>query len=266
MSKKSFDLRPKISVITVVYNGEAYLEKTVISVLEQTYPNIEYIIIDGGSTDGTLDIIKKYEEQIDFWVSEKDKGIYDAMNKGLQAATGEYINFLNADDIFYNNNVLHDIFIDTEAAERDIVYGDFCIVDRNDQPIRIIKAGILTKSAIKKGMIANHQSIFVRRSLAPLYDLTYKYKAEWNWLIDIIYNIKVPSTYYADIPIVYYKLGGFSQQGFHENFRERLQIMRQRFGWLHIIRSLPYLGRIYLGAFLRKLLNVDTLRKQSKRL
>jgi len=89
---------PLITIITVVYNGEKYLEETIKSVINQTYPNVEYIIIDGGSTDGTLDIIKKYEDYIDYWVSEKDKGIYDAMNKGILVSNGKYLLFLNADD------------------------------------------------------------------------------------------------------------------------------------------------------------------------
>ena len=106
--KKSYEDKPLISIITVVYNGDKYLEETVQSVLSQTYDNVEYIIIDGASTDGTIDIIRKYEDQIDYWVSERDKGMYDAMNKGIDAASGELINFMNAGDrlIFLDVNSL----------------------------------------------------------------------------------------------------------------------------------------------------------------
>ena len=99
--------KPLVSIVTVVYNGENFLEETIKSVINQTYENIEYIIIDGGSTDGTVDIIKKYEDKINYWVSEKDAGIYDAMNKGIEAFKGDYINFLNAGDSYVNNEVLN---------------------------------------------------------------------------------------------------------------------------------------------------------------
>jgi len=99
--KKSYEDKPLISVITVVLNGEKYLEETILSVLSQTYDNVEYIIIDGGSTDGTLDIIKQYEHAIDYWVSEKDRGIYDAWNKGLKTSIGDWISFLGCGDSYY---------------------------------------------------------------------------------------------------------------------------------------------------------------------
>ena len=100
---------PKITIVTISYNIVTYIEKTILSVVNQTYPNIEYIVIDGGSTDGTLDVIKKYSDKITYWVSESDKGIYDAMNKGIDAATGDWINFMNAGDVFYHNNVIDEI-------------------------------------------------------------------------------------------------------------------------------------------------------------
>lgn len=101
--KKSYEGKPLISVITVVFNGEKYLEETILSVLNQTYDNVEYIIIDGGSTDGTLDIIKKYDHAIDYWVSERDKGIYDAMNKGVVSSCGDWISFLGSGDSYYKD-------------------------------------------------------------------------------------------------------------------------------------------------------------------
>ena len=104
-SNKQNGAKPLISIITVVYNGEEFLEKTILSVINQTYDNVEYIIIDGGSTDGTVDIIKKYEDRIDYWVSEEDRGVYEAMNKGLKVAKGDYIAILNADDYYISDAI-----------------------------------------------------------------------------------------------------------------------------------------------------------------
>lgn len=126
-AKKSFEQKPLISIITVVYNGEKYLEETILSVINQTYENIEYIIIDGGSSDGTLDIIKKYEDKIDYWVSEKDDGIYEAMNKGIDIASGKWINFMNAGDNFYSNVVIQTIFKD-RSFEEIIIHGKVALL------------------------------------------------------------------------------------------------------------------------------------------
>lgn len=113
---------PKISIVTVCYNSVDSLEMTLLSVIKQDYDNVEYIIIDGGSTDGSVDIIKKYSDKISYWVSEKDGGIYDAMNKGITVATGKYINFLNAGDTFYDNYVLSSV---SRSIEKDtiVAYG-----------------------------------------------------------------------------------------------------------------------------------------------
>src|SRR5438105_14705 len=124
---------PRISIITVVYNNVANIEVTILSILNQTYKNIEYIVIDGGSTDGTLDVIKKYKDKISFWVSEKDNGIYDAMNKGIKVATGEWINFINSGDSYFDNDVLEKI-MEAEyfnATSIDVIYGNTQIITPN---------------------------------------------------------------------------------------------------------------------------------------
>jgi glycosyltransferase involved in cell wall biosynthesis len=126
---------PLISVITVVFNGENYLAETIRSVLNQTYENIEYIIIDGGSSDKTVDIIKKHEGQIDYWVSEKDKGIYDAMNKGIDLSNGEWINFMNAGDNYADKNVLFSIFGDREKSASDFIYSDTIMARKGSSEI-----------------------------------------------------------------------------------------------------------------------------------
>jgi glycosyltransferase involved in cell wall biosynthesis len=162
--KRSFQQKPLISVITVVFNSEHFLEQTIQSVLNQTYENVEYIIIDGGSTDRTLDIIRSYEDKIDYWVSEPDKGIYDAMNKGIDLATGEWVNFMNAGDRYYEAGCTSDIFhVDPKDAALiyghcELRYGDFT---------RIIRVNPV--SDLWKGMIFCHQSMFVKTSYMKKY-------------------------------------------------------------------------------------------------
>ena len=119
--KSSTPSEPLVSVITIVLNGEEYIEKTIQSVIRQTYKNIEYIVVDGGSTDATLDIIHQYENTIDYWVSENDKGIYDAMNRGIDLSTGWLINFINAGDLFYNNSTI--ATVSREIGSAGVIYG-----------------------------------------------------------------------------------------------------------------------------------------------
>jgi glycosyltransferase involved in cell wall biosynthesis len=149
--KNSYEDKPLISIITVVYNGEKYLEETILSVINQTYDNVEYVIIDGGSTDGTLDIIKKYEDKIDYWVSEKDCGIYDAMNKGILATTGDWVNFMNAGDILYDNSVI--INVVNSIVDEDLIYSDTYFTDNT-----------LCKCDIKFNKII-HQSLIYKKVL-----------------------------------------------------------------------------------------------------
>lgn len=112
----------KVTVVTVCYNAATVIEETILSVLSQDYQSMEYIVIDGGSTDGTVDIIKKYSDRIAYWVSEPDGGIYYAMNKAVEHATGDYVNFMNAGDTFFDSNVLKDIFYRKLYTE-DVIYG-----------------------------------------------------------------------------------------------------------------------------------------------
>ncbi len=158
--KNSYPDKPLISVITVVFNGELFLEETIKSVLNQTYDNVEYLIIDGGSTDGTLDIIKRYKNQIDYWVSEPDKGIYDAMNKGIALASGTWLNFMNAGDSFNTSTVLNEIFTDsTQFQNIDFIYSD----------TRFDGRSVLTCS-IEENII-NHQSLIYKKKVHSTHGL-----------------------------------------------------------------------------------------------
>jgi glycosyltransferase involved in cell wall biosynthesis len=152
---------PLITVITVVLNRRDDLETTIRSVLDQTYDNIEYVVIDGGSSDGTLEVIRKYSRDIDHWLSETDSGIYDAMNKGILYAHGMWINFMNAGDIFYDSTVIEDI-VSTMQGNADVIYGDHQIMYDKDSS-KIWKAQV--SDQLWKGMIFCHQSVFVRTDL-----------------------------------------------------------------------------------------------------
>lgn len=149
--------KPFVSVITVSFNADKYIEETIKSVIEQTYDNIEYIIIDGGSSDKTLEIIKKYEDKIDYYISEKDGGIYDAMNKGIEAAHGEWISFMNAGDIFFNKTVVEDIFLSNDFKGVDIVYGNHEVRYPNKKRVALAKE----MKNIWQGSCFSHQSAFI---------------------------------------------------------------------------------------------------------
>jgi len=174
--KKSFEDKPLVSIITVVFNGEKYLEQTIQSVINQIYDNVEYIIIDGGSNDDTLAIIKKYEDQIDYWVSEKDSGIYDAMNKGISLSLGEKIGIINADD-WYETNALTQLQINLECIEYGL--------------LRLIKSEleyqILRKSDIflNESMIP-HPTSFVSKSIYKklgFYNTNYKFSSDYEFML-----------------------------------------------------------------------------------
>ncbi|MBK6776501.1 MAG: glycosyltransferase [Flavobacteriales bacterium] len=155
--------RPLVSIVTVVYNGAATLERTIKSVLEQDYPNIEYIVVDGGSTDGTVDLLKSYDDRIDHWVSEGDKGIYDAMNKGVALCTGDWIALINADDWYEPNSVRRVIEAVQAQPHANIVHGDIWIhYEGGGRKMKYAKRnGFLLKYW---EMVLNHPSFFVRRS------------------------------------------------------------------------------------------------------
>lgn len=167
----------KISIVTVVYNGVESVENTILSVRNQTYNNIEYIIIDGGSIDGTQDVIKQYEEKVSYWVSEPDKGIYDAMNKGIKIAKGDWILFLNAGDVFFNHDLL--TVVQNELCDCDVLYGKTAIKQKNgDMSIRDFYPLWMDWKVIPYC----HQSVLIKRKflLEALFDTNYKIGADYN--------------------------------------------------------------------------------------
>ena len=167
------------TVITVTYNAEDTLLRTLKSVQEQTYKNIEHIIVDGNSTDGTVELIKKHEKKKTRWISEKDKGIYDAMNKATAMAHGGYICYLNAGDTFYEKKTVEKLIsVIQQYKHPDILYGETVIVDNKGKVLhnRRLKAPErLHWKSFKQGMLVCHQAFIIKRSIFEPYDLTYRY-------------------------------------------------------------------------------------------
>lgn len=184
--------RNKISIITISFNAIEGIERTICSVINQTYTNIEYIIIDGGSTDGTVDIIKKYENKITKWISEPDKGIYDAMNKGIKMASGEWINFMNAGDRFANKTVLAEIFKTDYPDNVKFLYSDNYFENRKGKRILAFHSHNVMK--------INHQSSIYRKSLHEergLYIVTPKII-----ISDLIFFLSIPNEYYKKVDTI----------------------------------------------------------------
>ncbi|MDF9830957.1 glycosyltransferase family 2 protein [Parabacteroides sp. PF5-6] len=186
---------PVFSIITVTYNAAQWLERTLLSVLRQSYPHVEYLIIDGGSTDGTVELIEQYQSGIAYWISEPDRGLYDAMNKGLRRATGDYVLFLNAGDCLHTANTLQEITASLKKSVSlpDVIYGDTQIVDAEGNSLglrRLRPPRRLTWKSFRMGMLVCHQSFIARREIAPSYDTTYKLVADYDWCIQCLKKAK----------------------------------------------------------------------------
>ncbi len=247
--KKSYENKPLISIITVVFNGEKYLEQTIQSVINQSYDNVEYIIVDGGSTDGTVDIIKKYEEQIDYWVSEEDKGIYDAMNKGIDLVTGDWINFMNASDGFVDEKVLIKVFNDN-ITNVDLIYGAIVLKDENMKSITNVYPKKFNRFNLLfwgTGTLC-HQAMFINKRRMEYYSLNFGLKGELSWYFSLVKKIKNYKK--LDFVIVNYSLGGKSSVDFKKNIREVLVVSFKRNGIFGVV-SLPLLAYSFIKNILR---------------
>jgi len=234
----------KVSIITVVYNGELLLEGTIRSIIDQTYDNIEFIIIDGASTDNTLSIIKKYESQIDFWMSEKDKGLYDAMNKGIQKATGDYIWFMNCGDHIHQKDTVANMVAQNELYA-DILYGEVMMVDddRNELGTRsqlttqkLPKE--LTWKSLKYGMVVSHQAFLPKRALAPQY-MEDNLSADIDWVIECLKRSKTRLN--TNLVLADFLIGGISKQRHKQSLIGRYKILQRHYGMVP-----NFLNHIYI--------------------
>jgi glycosyltransferase involved in cell wall biosynthesis len=185
--------KPLVSIITVVYNGEKYLEKTIQSVINQTYTNIEYIIIDGGSSDNTVDIIKKYDNYISYWISEKDNGIYNAMNKGIKIANGEIIAILNSDD-YYKSYAVENSVNNIINYNVDFSYANINIIDPKTNKSHLKKAVFKTniiKQKIYQEMVYPHITLFIKKSVYKeigLFDETFRIAGDHEFILRMYVN------------------------------------------------------------------------------
>ena len=225
--------RPKISVITVVFNGEAVIEKTIKSVSEQSFKNIEHWIIDGASRDSTIDLIKKYHHLK--WISEKDKGLYDAMNKGLQLSKGEYVIFMNAGDVFNDKDVLKNIF-ESNLPEADVYYGETIVTDESDKTIgmrRLKTPDKLTWKSFAMGMLVCHQSIIIRKEITDQYNINYRLAADIDWIIKALKKANIVVN--TKIIISRFQTGGLSRKNILPGLKERFKIMSEHYGLIPTI-------------------------------
>jgi glycosyltransferase involved in cell wall biosynthesis len=220
---------PKLTVITIVYNNVRDIERTMLSVLGQTYTNIEYIVIDGLSNDGTLQVIDKYRDRISKLISEKDKGIYDAMNKGLAIATGDYVIFMNSGDEFYDAGTVAAVF--ASANDADIYYGETEMINDSGQSLgqRRHKAPAnFNWRGFKYGMSISHQAIYVKRSLAEPYDSRYQLSADIDWIIRAAKKAKTIVN--VNRYVAKYLVGGMSKTKHRQSLKERFDIMKRYYG------------------------------------
>jgi glycosyltransferase involved in cell wall biosynthesis len=189
---------PKISVITPSYNQAEFLERTILSVINQGYPNLEFIIIDGGSTDGSVEIIKKYEDRLAFWISEPDDGQTEAINKGLKRATGEWLCWQNSDDIFYQEAFVNLASAAKKYPNADLIIGDTMLIDKYDNPLRDIRFVKPTyHSALAEGMILTNQSAFWKNTIHEKIGYlseTLHYGFDYEWFLRLLKHYRAAHT------------------------------------------------------------------------
>jgi glycosyltransferase involved in cell wall biosynthesis len=217
----------KISIITISYNSAETIEDTIKSVISQTYSNVEYIIIDGASKDGTLEIIKKYGSQVTILVSEKDKGIYDAMNKGVERATGDIIGILNSDDFYADNNVLKDVAEKFKTTQCDGLYADLVYVNReySEKTIRTWSAGEYTPGKFLRGWMPPHPTFFVKKEMYTrfgLYQTGLRSAADYELMLRFIHKHQIKLAYLPRV-ITKMRTGGQSNVSLRNRIKANLE-------------------------------------------
>ncbi len=236
-------MKPTLSIITITYNAEAFLERTILSLARAidcctTAADIEYLIIDGNSKDRTLDIVGQYKNHVTRWISEPDRGLYDAMNKGLAMATGDYVWFLNAGDEVHDVQTLAYLF-EAFGNQADVYYGDTLLVENDGREVGLrsqITPHRLPKNLrwqdMALGMKVCHQAFITRRSIAPVYD-TNNLSADIDWEIKCLKQSK--NTIFLDFVLCRYLLGGLSTQKHRQSLFDRFRVLKHHFGLIPTI-------------------------------
>ena len=245
----------KVSIITITYNSEPTLKDTIESVINQTYKNIEYILIDGGSTDETLSIIKSYGNKISTLISEKDTGLYDALNKGISLATGDVIGILHSDDFYTNNHVIQHIVSSFSNSPVDAVYADLYYVDKinTNQIHRKWKAGIYKEGMFFNGWMPPHPTFFVKRSIYETcgnFNLNLTSSSDYELMLRFIHKHKIKLAYLPEF-IIKMRVGGKS----NVSLKNRVKANKEdRLAW-ELNNVKPYFYTLYLKP-LRKIIQL----------
>ena len=225
-------MQPRISIITICYNAASTITRTLRSVSAQTYPNIQYLIIDGASKDNTLELVRELAPEAEVY-SERDKGIYDAMNKGLDRATGDYVWYVNAGDALASPTTVEDLVRATCTGDilPDVLYGDTRLIDAEDHDLglrRLRPPLQLDWRSFRSGMLVCHQAFVAKRSISPHYDLSYRFSADVDWCIRVLKEAKT-TAFYPE-PIALYLNEGTTTANHRASLIERFHVMRHHYG------------------------------------
>ena len=220
----------KVSIITVTLNSEVFIESCISSVAQQNYSDVEHIIIDGGSTDKTIEIINSNKKKNLIFLSEKDKGIYDALNKGIKIATGNVVGILHADDIFSNGFVLNEVVNTIKEKEADIISGDVVFFDPQKKNIkkRVIVSSSFRPWMFRFGFMPAHTATFMRSTVfkkCGFYDDTFKSAGDFDFLLRIYLNKEI-KIFYLNKVLVYMRTGGLSTSGLNSYLRTTKEILK----------------------------------------
>lgn len=248
---------PKISIVTVVRNSKNLLESTIKSVINQTYQNLEYIVIDGASNDGTIDVIKKYDKFITKWISEPDNGIYSAMNKGLSLATGDYVWFMNAGDEIYTPSVLEEVI--NSEKDVDFYYGNELAINDSGSIINVPRENINWKNAFQFGAgDVRHQAVIVKKFIAEEFNEKYKSSGDIDWMIRVLKKSK--KIFHYKKTLDKFLLEGFSSRHWVVSKYEYCKIIFKHHLYKSFFKILPKVIILYpidrgigrIGLFLKK--------------